>query len=77
VCSLVTPLTIRGTAATISPLVRFLSPDMCLTSRTSPFPPPPHPLLILTLSPCFLTRWCSHLFLFFLFQQVLLVHHQL
>jgi hypothetical protein len=49
---------------------------LCLTSRTSPFPPPP-PLRILTLSPCFLTRWCSCLFLFFLFQQVLLVHHRL
>jgi hypothetical protein len=52
-------LTIRGTAATISPLVGFLSPDMlCLTSRTSPSPP--HPLLILTLSPCSLTWWFSH-----------------
>jgi hypothetical protein len=77
VCSLVTPLTIRGTAVTISPLAGFLSPDMlCLTSRTSPSPPP-HPLRMLTLSPCFLTQWCSRLFMFFLFQQVLLVHHRL
>jgi hypothetical protein len=78
VCSLVTPLIIRGTGATISPLVGFLYPDMlCLTSQTSPFPPPPHPLRILTLSPCFLTWWCIRLFLFFLFKQVLLVHHRL
>jgi hypothetical protein len=68
VCSLVTNLTIRGTAVIVSPLVGFISPAMlCLTSRTSPFPPPPHPLMILTLSPCFLTRWCSRLFLFFPF----------
>jgi hypothetical protein len=53
VCSLVTPLTIRVTIAMISPLVGFLSPDMlCLTSQTSPSPPP-HLLLILTLSPLF------------------------
>jgi histone deacetylase 1/2 len=39
--------------ATISPLVRFLYPDtLCLTSQTSPFPPP-HPLRILTLSHVF------------------------
>jgi hypothetical protein len=50
---------------------------LCLTSRSSPSPPPLQLLLTLTSRHYFLTRWFSHPFLFFLFQQVLLVHHQL
>jgi hypothetical protein len=43
----------------------------------SVFPPPPLLLpLILSWSPCFMTRWFSHLSLFFLSPHVFLVHRR-
>jgi hypothetical protein len=53
----------------ISRHVVFDESDFPFSSST----PTPDP----DIEPCFLTRWCSRLFLFFLFQQILLVHHRL
>ena len=76
VCSLVTPLTTRGTDVLISTLVGSSSLDMlCLTSRISPTPPPLHLPLTPSWSPCScLTRWFSHPCLSVLSLQVFLVH---